>query len=421
MGDEKTGFSACYPGHSQNLAATQPDTNAIAANESVSRSPLLSLRAEPNANRQTDPAEQWRAIEIEDMRELQAISTRLIQEDARGLYDAILDAALRLLRSDMATMQLYDPIHDGLTLLSSRGFDPKYIPLFNWVGRDAGTSCAVALRKGSRAVIPDIETCADIVGTPAHEPLRLCNIRSAQSTPLVSRNGTIIGMITNHWKEPHEPTESALLLIDVLARQAADLIDRGRNEELVATLAREAEHRSKNMLATVQAVVRLTKAETADGLKQAIIGRISALDNAFRLLVQSSWSGADMHRLVQEELAPYCKPDDLKATLSGPSIHLKPDAAQAISMTLHELATNAAKYGSLSVPGGNVQVRWFRDGARIGLCWEERGGPPAKEPSSRGVGSRMMDSMIRGQFKGTIRFDWREEGLTCDFSLPMEA
>jgi two-component sensor histidine kinase len=380
---------------------------------------LVAERGAASVDSDAKSVDARQAIELAYMRELQAISTHLIQENASGLYDAILDAALRLLHSDMATIQLYEPGRDGLKLLTSRGFDPKDILLFDWVERDAGTSCAQALRTGSRTVIPDMESCDYVVGTPAHDALRVCEIRAAQSTPLVSRTGALIGMITNHWKEPHEPAEVELQLVDVLARQAADLIDRSRNEERVAVLAREAEHRSKNMLAAVQAVVRLTKAETADEFKKAIMGRINALDNVYRLLVQSNWSGADLRTLVTEELSPYRKPEDLKAEISGPDLAIGPDTAQAISMTLHELATNAAKYGALSAPGGYVRVAWSCKNSTLALRWEERGGPPVKEPSKRGVGSRVMDSMIRGQFHGAIKFDWRKEGLSCEFSLPV--
>src|ERR1700744_1783274 len=129
------------------------------------------------------------ATELAEMRELQAISTRLIQEDGKGLYDAILESAQKLLRSDMASMQLFDASRDGLTLLSSRGFDPSDIKLFDWVERGAGTSCAIALRAGARVSIPDIEVCELVVGTPSHAALRQCGIRAALSTPLVSRDG----------------------------------------------------------------------------------------------------------------------------------------------------------------------------------------------------------------------------------------
>jgi two-component sensor histidine kinase len=360
------------------------------------------------------------AEELADMRELQAISTRLIQEGGDGLYDVILDAAVRLLRSDMATMQLFDPARDGLKLLSSRGFDPQHIQLFTWVARDAGTSCAVALRAGARVVIPDVDRSEFIVGTPAHEPLRLCGIRGALSTPLVSRTGAVLGMITNHWREPHEPNERALLLIDVLARQAADLIDRNHREERIVLLAREAEHRAKNMLAAVQAVVRLTRAETTEELKDAITGRVNALDNVHRLFVESNWSGADLRALIADELSPYLKREALAADLGGPAVLLEPNAAQAVSMTLHELATNAAKYGALSAAGGQVRVHWLRgDDGKLTVHWQERGGPAVQEPAKRGVGTKVMESMIRRQLGGMLRFDWNPDGLVCEFSLPL--
>jgi len=359
------------------------------------------------------------AAELEEMRELQAISTRLIQTDGEGLYDAILESAQKLVRSDMASMQLFDGTQDGLKLLSSRGFDPDDIRLFDWVERGAGTSCAIALRAGARVSIPDIETCELVVGTASHMPLRRCGIRAALSTPLVSRDGTVIGMITNHWKQPHEAPEKSLQLIDVLARQAADLIDRNRNEERIIVLGREAEHRAKNMLAAVQAVVRLSKAETAHEMKAAIAGRVNALDNVHRLFVETAWSGADLRALIEDELAPYCGRADLKTELDGPAILLEPNAAQAMSMTLHELATNAAKYGSFSVPGGRVSVRWTRnpDGS-LTLQWMERGGPPVTEPEKRGVGTKVMEGMIRGQLRGDMHFAWHAEGLSCEISLP---
>src|SRR5581483_10729133 len=100
---------------------------------------------------------------------------------------------------------------------------------------------------------------------------------------------------TNHWREPHEPLERELLLIDVLARQAADLIERKQKEDQIVLLAREAEHRAKNVLATVQATVHLTQSDTPDGLKCAIEGRIGALANVHRLFVQSRWNGAELH------------------------------------------------------------------------------------------------------------------------------
>ncbi len=138
-----------------------------------------------------------------------------------------------------------------------------------------------------------------------------------------------------------------------------------------------------------------------------------------RLFGESRWAGADIHRLVTEELAPYSQDAKSRVRISGKTCVLEPSAAQAIAVTLHELATNAAKYGALSVPDGCVQVEWSCErGEPVVLRWIERGGPPVKPMTHNGFGTRVMDSMIRKQLKGELRFDWQTEGLTCEIILP---
>jgi PAS domain S-box-containing protein len=200
---------------------------------------------------------------------------------------------------------------------------------------------------------------------------------------------------------------------------ARDITARKKTEEQIALLAREAEHRAKNVLATVQATVQLTQADTPEALKQAIAGRIQALANVHRLFIQSRWMGADLHSVVSQELSPYCQEGDARARIDGPSLLLEPNSAQTIAVTLHELATNAAKYGALSVPTGKVEVEWSRaaDG-RIVLRWIETGGPRVKPLTRRGFGMRVMESMIREQLNGEVRFDWRAEGLACEMIIP---
>jgi PAS domain S-box-containing protein len=200
---------------------------------------------------------------------------------------------------------------------------------------------------------------------------------------------------------------------------ARDITERKSSETQIAMLAREAEHRAKNVLATVQATVRLTQSDTPEGLKSAIEGRIQALANVHRLFVQSRWTGAELNGLVAEELSPYCQNGDTRVRIDGPNLLLEPTTAQTIAVTLHELATNAAKYGALSVPTGHLHVEWSRatDG-RLALRWTETGGPPVKPPTRRGFGTRVMESMIRDQLKGEMRFEWRMEGLECEIALP---
>ena len=198
-----------------------------------------------------------------------------------------------------------------------------------------------------------------------------------------------------------------------------DITEHKRSEAQISILAREAEHRTKNILATVQATVHLTQSDTSDGLKKAIEGRIQALANVHALFVQSRWSGANLRTLVTQELSPYCEDVGTRAQIEGPDLLLEPYAAQTIAVTLHELATNAAKYGALSVPKGHVHVAWSgaKDG-RIILRWTETGGPPVTSPARKGFGTRVMERMIRDQLKGTMHFDWHSDGLACEIALP---
>jgi PAS domain S-box-containing protein len=139
---------------------------------------------------------------------------------------------------------------------------------------------------------------------------------------------------------------------------ARDISDRKRSEVQIATLAREAEHRTRNILATVQAIVRLSNSDTADDLKKNISGRIQALANVNTLLVKSRWTGATLHSLVTQELSPYCQANDPRAQVDGPNVVLEPTVAQSIAAALHEMATNAAKHGALSVPDGQIKITW---------------------------------------------------------------
>jgi len=213
------------------------------------------------------------------------------------------------------------------------------------------------------------------------------------------------------------PVKNAEGKIVGASKIARDITEQKRNQEQIAILAREAEHRSKNLLATVQATINLSQSDTPEGLKHAIEGRIRALANVHSLFVETRWIGAELSAIATQELAPYSETDETRVQIDGPQVLLEPNAAQAIAVALHELATNAAKYGALSVAKGQVDLKWSHEAdERLILRWTEIGGPAVQAPARQGFGCRVVERMIE-QLRGKARFDWRPEGLICEIIL----
>ena len=203
-----------------------------------------------------------------------------------------------------------------------------------------------------------------------------------------------------------------------LSGVTADITERKRAEERQILLAEEVDHRARNVVAVVQSIMRLTRAESIDDYIGALDGRISALSNAHRLLAGSRWEGADLNRLVDEEFAPYRAGGKERVSARGPVVMLPPATAQTIALALHELATNAAKYGALSTETGRVDLTWRLEGGRLELSWMESDGPQITPPNRRGYGSRAIVAGIERQLGGMVQFDWQTNGLRCRLSVP---
>lgn len=194
-----------------------------------------------------------------------------------------------------------------------------------------------------------------------------------------------------------------------------DVTERKASEERQRLLMREVDHRAKNVLAAVQSVVRMTRAGEVESFAAAVEGRVRALARAHELLARDRWAGAELHALAAEELDPHAG----RASITGPPLRLAPQAVQPVSMVLHELATNAVKYGALSRPEGRVELSWHQaPSGMLTLCWRERGGPPVMGPPTRqGFGSRLIRTTLQGQLGGEARFDWAPEGLCCRMTI----
>ena len=204
-----------------------------------------------------------------------------------------------------------------------------------------------------------------------------------------------------------------------------DITERKRAEEQLRVLVAELDHRVKNALATVSAVVSRTQdtSEGAGDFVASLRGRIRSMAATHQLLSQRLWSGVPLSELIQRELTPYAT--DTNTAIDGPEVSLSPKAGQAVSMVLHELATNAAKYGALSVHGGRVSARWQRRmngnaDAPVVLEWQESGGPTVQSPDTSGYGSEVIRDLIPYELGGKVDLAFASEGLQCRLEIPAE-
>jgi PAS domain S-box-containing protein len=253
----------------------------------------------------------------------------------------------------------------------------------------AHEDCPMAIAIKENRPVRDVEAIAE-----RPDGSRICFM--PYPTPLRDQNGALIGAVN--------------MLVDITTRKQA--------EERMMLLTQEVDHRSNNLLAVIQAMLRLTKADTAEEFQAAFQGRLSALANVQKLFSVSRWTGASIKTIIQEELRPYGGHDAQRVNIRGDDIRLPAALAQAIAVSVHELATNAAKYGSLSKPSGSVEIRWHTDAAgKLSLHWRECGGPRIAEPTRIGFGVGAVDGVIR-TLSGSINREWKPEGLCCELSFP---
>jgi PAS domain S-box-containing protein len=204
---------------------------------------------------------------------------------------------------------------------------------------------------------------------------------------------------------------------------SVDINERKQAEQQRDLVIAELSHRVKNTLATVISIARqsFAKARTSDEAQQAFSGRIHALAQTHGRLADANWAGVPFETIVLDELKPYSRDDGSNIRTSGPRVAFNPKSAVVLGMALHELATNAAKYGALSSKTGVVDVDWSEDHGRLAVVWAERGGPLVVPPQRSGFGRIMIERALIADLQGKVDLDFAPQGLICRIELPMDA
>jgi PAS domain S-box-containing protein len=196
-----------------------------------------------------------------------------------------------------------------------------------------------------------------------------------------------------------------------------DITERLAFEEAQALLAREVDHRAKNILAIVSSLVSLTQAPTREAYAESLAGRIAAMSRAHGLLARGRWQGASLLQAAEDEISTYA--DHASFTCKGPELKLSARAVQPVSMLIHELATNAVKYGALSRRGGHVDFSWRKlENDSVEMIWRERGGPDVVPPQQPGFGTSLIQQIAQNQLCGEMESLWHKEGYELKLILP---
>ncbi len=242
--------------------------------------------------------------------------------------------------------------------------------------------------------------------------------------PIVSKGHSagVVATFADISERKAKEAQLSRLTCDLQARVQEEIKARQRQDLLMAEL----DHRVKNMLATIHSILGLSRVseDTLDGFLKTFEGRLRAMSLAHSLLTKGRWEGANLRALLAEEMAPYVGgPLPAVEIVAEGQVMLRPKAALAFSLAVHELATNAAKYGALSVPGGHVRIDWCserRDGLVMVFHWVETGGPATAKPPQRGFGLTLIESSLAYEVGGTVELGFPDEGLTCTVTVPWD-
>ncbi|MBV9572218.1 MAG: GAF domain-containing protein [Alphaproteobacteria bacterium] len=302
------------------------------------------------------------------------------------------------------------------------------------IGPQVG-SCGTAAHTGQPVYVCDI--AEDPLWASFRELALRHGLRACWSTPIRGTDGKLIGTFANYYREPRIPTERDLEIIAMVTQTAAIAVERHRiemerrrSEEQHLLLLRELNHRVKNLFTLTKSLVVMTarSATSPEEMSKILQGRIFALSRAHELvqpgLRESVWDmeGRDvpLRNILQDILSPHVPAAmDWRVHVDGPEVAIRPSAITSLALVLHELATNAAKYGAFSNPDGRISVRWELSDVGLELSWQESGGPRIESvPERTGFGTVLAQRSVEMQLAGEIAYDWAPDGLCVRILLP---
>ncbi len=320
------------------------------------------------------------------------------QEDLKASKDRL---QLALEAAQLGSWQ-YDPLQH---ILSG---DPRCQEIFDFIHHEA------SVEEVLKRVHPDD---AQMVGAALEASLDPFDPKHTATEFRVQRRDGAIRWVETLGRAQFEGVGPGRRAVS-MAGTAQDITERKEREEKEHLLMREINHRAKNMLSVVDAIAHQTAIKSPESFIERFSERIQALSANQDLLIRNEWNGVDIKDLVHAQLAHFADLIGSRIAVQGPQLRLRAASAQAIGLALHELATNAGKYGALSTDAGRVDICWGAADGTLTISWTERGGPPVSRPERRGFGTVVMETMAQRSVDGRVDLDYPPSGLTWRLTCP---
>jgi two-component sensor histidine kinase len=341
-----------------------------------------------------------------------------LKEVATKLIEIVEEHAPGMLCSTL----LFDPHTNCLRHIAAPSLPLAYTQAIDGlrIGPAVG-SCGTAAFRGTRVVVED--TQEDPLWADYRELAGSHGLRACWSQPILSSDQRVLGTFAMYYRKAGGPTPEELELIEKAANLVGVAIERTRAAEAADFALRELDHRVKNTLATVESVAEYTLASstTLDDFQEAFRGRLRTLARLHMALAQRDFRGLGLRSLVELSVAPWRREENVK--IVGDDLDVPSTAVRALGMVLHELATNAAKYGALSVADGHAEVAWrlesMATSSRLRIQWRERNGPRVPIPQRRGFGTMLIEEALTHELGGTTKLEFPGAGVRCEILVPM--